>query len=40
LVGATGVAASNVLRLAKALGHTADTLRGEVEGFLLDIRAA
>ena len=39
-VGETGVAASNVLQLAKALGHTADTLRGEVEGFLVEIRAA
>jgi methyl-accepting chemotaxis protein len=39
-VGETGVAASNVLELAKALGHTADTLRGEVEGFLVEIRAA
>jgi hypothetical protein len=29
-----------VLRLAKARGQTADTLRGEVEGFLLDISAA
>ena len=39
-VGETGAAASNVLQLAKALGHTADTLRGEVEGFLVEIRAA
>ncbi len=39
-VGETGVAASNVLQLAKALGHTADTLRGEVEEFLVEIRAA
>jgi methyl-accepting chemotaxis protein len=39
-VGETGIAASNVLQLAKALGHTADTLRGEVEGFLVEIRAA
>jgi methyl-accepting chemotaxis protein len=39
-VGETGVAASNVLQLAKALGHTADALRGEVEGFLVEIRAA
>ena len=39
-VGETGAAASNVLQLAKALGHTADALRGEVEGFLVEIRAA
>jgi methyl-accepting chemotaxis protein len=39
-VGETGVAANNVLQLAKALGQTADTLRGEVEGFLVEIRAA
>jgi methyl-accepting chemotaxis protein len=39
-VGETGVAASNVLQLAKALGQTADALRGEVEGFLVEIRAA
>ena len=39
-VGETGVAASNVLQLAKALGATTDTLRGEVEGFLVEIRAA
>ena len=39
-VGETGVAASNVSQLAKAPGHTADTLRGEVEGFLVEIRAA
>jgi methyl-accepting chemotaxis protein len=39
-VGETGAAAANVLQLAKALGHTADTLRGEVEGFLVEIRAA
>ena len=39
-VGETGAAASNVLQLAKALGHTADALRGEVEGFLAEIRAA
>ena len=39
-VGETGVAAANVLQLAKALGHTADTLRGEVDGFLVEIRAA
>ena len=38
--GDTGVAASNVLQLAKALGHTADALRGDVEGFLVEIRAA
>jgi hypothetical protein len=29
-----------VLQLAKALGDTADALRGEVEGFLVEIRAA
>ena len=39
-VGETGIAAINVLQLAKALGQTADTLRGEVEGFLVEIRAA
>ena len=39
-VGETGAAASNVLQLARALGHTADTLRGEVDGFLAEIRAA
>jgi methyl-accepting chemotaxis protein len=39
-VGETGVAASNVLQLAKELGHTADVLRGEVDGFLVEIRAA
>jgi methyl-accepting chemotaxis protein len=39
-VGETGIAASHVLQLAKALGHTADTLRGEVDGFLVEIRAA
>jgi methyl-accepting chemotaxis protein len=39
-VGETGVAASNVLQMAKDLGRTADTLRGEVEAFLVEIRAA
>jgi hypothetical protein len=37
---AAGIAASNALPLAKALGRTADALRGEVGGFLVEIRLA